>query len=231
MASSSSAFYAWPICGVMIKRLVFLVCVMIAIYLAAIALLPIHAGTKTAISQHVANTRSVNSPERLVDIKGEVTTDGVHAAQNLSIVGVHQGNEVVWTAWLDDGGHFELMNVQLGVYDVYFIDGLAYKPIGKVRITADLTKLALCVPRGVVEGHVRDRSGRIVAGAKLKLTGPSSGFTYCTTTDSSGHYRIEHMQEGSYDAVLTFGSIFAERQNLTINVTKVSLNTIILADR
>ncbi len=74
---------------------------------------------------------------------------------------------------------------------------------------------------GTVSGELTDPSGAVVAGAKVLLTDQQKGFTFTTTSDSSGRYLFSSISPGTY-------SVSAEApgfektlsNNIKVNVTE-----------
>src|SRR5438128_2461676 len=57
--------------------------------------------------------------------------------------------------------------------------------------------------RGALAGTILDRSGAVVADASITATGVATGAVYKSTSTSTGAYRIQDMQVGAYDIVVT----------------------------
>src|SRR5437763_6771702 len=57
--------------------------------------------------------------------------------------------------------------------------------------------------RGALAGTILDRSGAVVADASITATGVATGAVYKNTSTSTGAYRIQDMQVGAYDIVVT----------------------------
>src|SRR5579871_1771370 len=51
---------------------------------------------------------------------------------------------------------------------------------------------------GTVSGELSDPSGAVVAGAKVVLKDQQKGFTFTTTSDSSGRYLFSTIPPGTY---------------------------------
>ena len=60
---------------------------------------------------------------------------------------------------------------------------------------------------GTVSGELTDATGAVVQGASVVLTDQQKGFTFDTTSDSSGRYLFRSIPPGLY-------SVSAERQGL-----------------
>jgi Carboxypeptidase regulatory-like domain/TonB dependent receptor len=74
---------------------------------------------------------------------------------------------------------------------------------------------------GTVSGELTDPSGAVVAGAKVQLKDQQKGFTFSTTSDSSGRYLFSSIPPGTY-TVLAEATGFqkAESTNVKVNVTE-----------
>ncbi len=74
---------------------------------------------------------------------------------------------------------------------------------------------------GTVSGELTDPSGAVVAGAKVQLKDQQKGFTFSTTSDSSGRYLFSSIPPGTY-TVLAEATGFqkAESPNVKVNVTE-----------
>jgi iron complex outermembrane receptor protein len=77
----------------------------------------------------------------------------------------------------------------------------------------------------VVSGKVEDPSGAVIVGATVTLTPSGAGERYEATTDTKGVYRFDHVQEGSYVALvfrdgfapLTQEVVIAPEQTVTLD--------------
>ena len=74
---------------------------------------------------------------------------------------------------------------------------------------------------GTVSGELSDPSGAVVAGAKLTLKDQQKGFTFSTTSDSSGRYLFSTIPPGTYSvSAEATGFEKAVTPNIKVNVTE-----------
>ncbi len=74
---------------------------------------------------------------------------------------------------------------------------------------------------GTVSGEVTDSSGAIVQGAKVVLVDQARGFTFTTTSDSSGRYLFASIPPGAYSVSAEMTGFEKEvHTNVKVNVTE-----------
>src|SRR5208283_443922 len=74
---------------------------------------------------------------------------------------------------------------------------------------------------GTVSGEVTDASGAIVQGAKVVLVDQARGFTFTTTSDSSGRYLFASIPPGAYTVSAEMPGFEKEvHTNVKVNVTE-----------
>jgi Carboxypeptidase regulatory-like domain/TonB dependent receptor len=98
------------------------------------------------------------------------------------------------------------------------------------KVTRTLSLLALLIlPAallsqgyfGTVSGELSDPSGAVVAGAKVQLKDQQKGFTFSTTSDSSGRYLFSAIPPGTYTvSAEATGFEKAVSLNVKVNVTE-----------
>ena len=76
---------------------------------------------------------------------------------------------------------------------------------------------------GSVEGVVKDQSGASVAGAKVEITNPVSGFHREATTDGDGNFRFTNVPFNPYHLVVTANGFTSATQDVDVRST-VPLN-------
>lgn len=77
--------------------------------------------------------------------------------------------------------------------------------------------------RGALAGTILDRTGAVVADASITATGVATGAVYKTTSTSTGAYRIQDMQVGAYDVVVTApGFKTAKQTGFVIQINTVA---------
>lgn len=83
--------------------------------------------------------------------------------------------------------------------------------------------------RGTLAGTILDQSGAAVADASITATGAATGAVYKTTSTSTGAYRIQDLQVGSYDIVVTApGFKTAKKTGFVIQINTVAALVITL---
>jgi Carboxypeptidase regulatory-like domain len=74
---------------------------------------------------------------------------------------------------------------------------------------------------GTVSGELTDTSGAVIQGAHLTLTDQDKGFSYTTTSDSSGRYLFATIPPGLYTVLAEMpGFEKTGRNNIRVNVTE-----------
>jgi len=74
-----------------------------------------------------------------------------------------------------------------------------------------------------IVGHVSDSSGAAAVGAKVQVTNVSTGISTETETDSSGFYRVLHLQPGTYSVTVTAaGFKKTVLENIQVNVNNTT---------
>ncbi|HEY1767866.1 MAG TPA: carboxypeptidase regulatory-like domain-containing protein [Terracidiphilus sp.] len=76
--------------------------------------------------------------------------------------------------------------------------------------------------KGTIGGFVRDASGAVVPGAKIRLTDEATGETYQATTDAQGHYTVTNLTAGDYSLtaeVKGFKTFVSNHNTLGANTT------------
>src|SRR5436853_7603840 len=76
-----------------------------------------------------------------------------------------------------------------------------------------LAAICLCVSapafaqfNGSIQGTVQDPTGAVIPGATITVTNQATGVVSTVTSDSSGLYRVDHLQPGAYTVNATAGS-------------------------
>jgi len=77
--------------------------------------------------------------------------------------------------------------------------------------------------RGTIAGTILDSSGAVVANASITATGVATGAVYKTTSTSTGGYRIQNLQVGTYDVVVEApGFKTAKQTGFVIQISSVA---------
>jgi hypothetical protein len=141
-------------------------------------------------------------------------------------------------ATTDVNGAFEFKNITPGTYSLQFywqrqnMQGQLYLDAQEFWLVVDpnetRTDVTIVVPAledKAVEGHVRDAQGRGISGVNVQAMGWRDYSRCSTTTDGSGHYRIEGIagtiadtiwfRHGSYSA--------AELKNIPVGTTNADV--------
>ena len=99
------------------------------------------------------------------------------------------------------------------------------KPWGSYSILA-LLLLFSAVPgrgqlgnSGSIEGRVKDSSGGVVAGAKVEITFPVTGYQRQTTTGSDGTFRFANVPFNPYHLVVTTTGFEQYTQDVEVRST------------
>ena len=82
---------------------------------------------------------------------------------------------------------------------------------------------------GTVSGQVADPSGALIAGAKVRLTNPVTGFEQTTVTDTSGNFRFNSVPVNNYHLEVSSAGFNAVQQNVDVRnsvpvVANIALN-------
>ena len=72
---------------------------------------------------------------------------------------------------------------------------------------------------GSIEGVVKDQSGASVAGAKVEIGNPVSGFHREATTDSDGSFRFTNVPFNPYHLVVTATGFGSATQDVDVRST------------
>src|ERR1700745_2152398 len=72
---------------------------------------------------------------------------------------------------------------------------------------------------GSIEGVVKDASGGAIAGAKVEISNPVSGFTRETTTGSDGSFRVTNVPFNPYLIVVTAAGFAPYTQDADVRST------------
>ena len=100
----------------------------------------------------------------------------------------------------DANGAFEFKNITPGTYSLHFYwqrqnaQGHLYLDAQKFWLVVEPGDVTIVVPAledKAVEGYVRDAQGRGIAGVEVSAMGWRDYSRSSTTTDGSGHYRIQ----------------------------------------
>ncbi|MGA8154415.1 MAG: TonB-dependent receptor [Terriglobales bacterium] len=74
---------------------------------------------------------------------------------------------------------------------------------------------------GTVSGELTDATGAVVAGAKVVLTDQKKGFTFTTTSDSSGRYLLRSVPPGTYSvSAESTGFSKTVQENVMVDVSQ-----------
>jgi len=77
--------------------------------------------------------------------------------------------------------------------------------------------------RGTIAGTMLDSTGAVVANASITVTGVATGAVYKTTSTSTGAYRIQDLQVGTYDIVVEVpGFKTAKQTGFVIQISSVA---------
>ena len=82
---------------------------------------------------------------------------------------------------------------------------------------------------GTVSGQVTDPSGAFIAGAKVRLTNPVTGFEQCAVTDTSGAFRFNSVPVNNYHLEVSAPGFNTAQQNVDVRnsvpvVANIALN-------
>src|SRR5580704_4507620 len=89
--------------------------------------------------------------------------------------------------------------------------------------------LGQSINSGTISGQVTDPSGAFIAGAKVRLTNPVTGFEQMTVTDTGGNFRFNSVPVNNYRLEVTSSGFNTVQQNVDVRnsvpvVANVALN-------
>ena len=81
---------------------------------------------------------------------------------------------------------------------------------------------------GSIEGVVKDASGGVIAGAKIEVSNPVSGFSREITSDSDGSFRISNVPFNPYHFTVTAEGFSSFTQDVDVRSTVPTTLSVIL---
>jgi hypothetical protein len=81
---------------------------------------------------------------------------------------------------------------------------------------------------GSIEGVVKDASGGVIAGAKIDVSNPVSGFSREITSDSDGNFRITNVPFNPYHLTVTAEGFSSFTQDVDVRSTVPTTLSVIL---
>ena len=76
--------------------------------------------------------------------------------------------------------------------------------------------LGQSINSGTVSGQVSDPSGALIAGAKVRITNPVTGFEQMAVTDSSGGFRFNNVPVNNYRLEVSESGFNTVQQNIDV---------------
>jgi protocatechuate 3,4-dioxygenase beta subunit len=126
------------------------------------------------------------------------------------------------TALPDAAGHYTLVGVRPGFYDVH-TDGSTSEVFGAQTFEVKATTQTLTVDFGTggldsIEGTVRDAYGTPMANVPVTASMAATLDVVSTTTDANGHYLLDGLKPDTYDIYLTRAGYFQSAGDLIVDV-------------